>query len=379
MNRLIKISSSAIYLLGLFLLGCLDPYQPPTSNEKTDFLVIDGHINSTDNIATVKLSRAIGLSEPTRFPPEPGATVSIEGEDNQITPVPEVSGGVYSANHIFDKAIRYRLKITTQDKEYLSEFINLESNTPIDSINWKADGKKLTIFGNTHDIAGGIKYYRYTYDETFEYTSTLFSSYRLVNGEPVFRTPEEIIYWCWTTRPSNPILLTSTENLTTNIVAGFPILSIEKGDRRLWKKYSILLRQISLGKEAYTYWTQIKKTTESLGGLFDPLPYQIKGNVSSAVNPNETVLGYFSAGEVTEKRIVISNRQLPSGYSGRLQNDCLERNVKLNQLSTLDSASDIITSAEYMGPFVIGYFYSSPGCTDCRLQGGTNVRPDFMN
>ncbi len=374
-----KISRSVIYASGLFLLGCLDPYQPPTSNEQTDFLVIDGHINSTNNIATVKLSRSIGLSEVTLFPPETGAIVLIESEDNQIIPVSEVSAGTYSVDHVFDNAVRYRLSIAVKGKGYLSSFVELEKNTPIDSINWKADDKKLEVFGNTHDFSEGIKYYRYKYDETFEYTSTLFSSYKLLNGEPVYRTQEELIYLCWTTRPSNPLMLASTENLSMNIISGFPIVGIERRDRRLWYKYSILLQQISLSREAYSYWSQIKKTTESLGGLFDPLPYQIKGNVASAENPDETVLGYFSAGEVTEKRIVIRNIQLPPGYSSATQGGCTEENVKIAQLNKLDPDSDIITRAELMGPFVIGYFYSTPGCTDCRLQGGTNVRPDFMN
>jgi Domain of unknown function (DUF4249) len=364
-------------MLLLLAVGCLDPYQPPTSTVDTDLLVIDGLINATDNVATVKISRAIGLSEATPYPLEANANVSIEEEGGNSMTLAEGPSGLYSVDQVFEMTKRYRLKVVTDGKEYLSSFITLQKNTEIDSLDWNADDKKFTISVNSHDFSNGQKYYRYTYDETYEYTASLFSAYKLVDGKALYRLPEEYVYWCWITQASKPILLASTENLNSNVVAHFPVINISKGDRRLWKKYSALVRQISLDRDAYEFWSQLKKITESLGSLFDPLPYQIKGNLTSKSDPDEPVLGYFSGGEVTSKRIVVSNNDMPDGYYG-FPARCQEENVKIALLHTLDPSISILTEAETVGIFVVGYFYSSPQCTDCRLEGGTNVKPDFL-
>jgi Domain of unknown function (DUF4249) len=369
----------SLFLLTAIVLGCLDPYAPPTDGIATDFLVVDGVINATNNIVTVKLSRATALSDATSFLAETNADVFVEDEKNQKYKLAEVSTGVYSLNQAFDYELQYRLSITTKGEDIVSEFVDVIKNSPIDSLTWKADNERFSIFVNSHDFSEGKKYYRYTYEETHQYSAKFFSGYKLVNGEAIYRTPDEWMFTCWITKPIGGILLASTENFSQNIISEFQILKIQRGDRRLWQKYSVLVQQISVDKKTYTYWEELRKMTESLGGLFDPLPYQVKGNLESVSNPDKTVIGYFSAGEVFEKRVVVSINELPRNYSGVLQSSCTESNVKIADMHTLVPASDILTYAEMMGPFVVGYFYSTPSCTDCRLEGGTNVRPDFMN
>lgn len=379
MGNVKKVSISSLCILGLLMLGCLDPFEPPTSNKKIDWLVIDGTINSTDNVAKVKISRAVNLSESSAYPLETSATVSIEVENHKPISLSESTPGVYSAKQVFDTKQRYRLRVKAKEKEYLSDYIKLEKNSSIDSLTWKADNSRLEIMANTHDFSEGHKYYRYTFEETHEYTSVVFSAYQLINGAAVYRTPDNYIFWCWITKPSKSILLTSTENLTQKVVSQFPITRIERGDRRLWIKYSVLVQQISLSKEAYDYWTQLQKTSESLGSLFDPLPYEIKGNIKSISDPSETVLGYFSGGEVAQKRLVISNRIMPDGYAGVLKGDCEEDNVKLGLMHTLNPKFVMLIRPELDGITVVGYFYTTHSCTDCRLEGGTTLKPDFMN
>lgn len=376
--RISKTYRWSLLLIGTIVLGCLDPYSPPTGALPTDFLVVDGVINATNNSATVKLSRATALADTTGFLAENDATVFVEDENNQKYELSEVSDGLYSVNQIFDSQMRYRLSITSRGEEIASEFVDVIRNAPIDSLTWRADGGKLTVFVNSHDFSEGKKYYRYNYDETHEYTSEFFSSYVLENFNAVYRTQDNYIYWCFTTRASSSILLTSTENLAQNIISGFPIVSIRRGDRRLWHRYSVLVRQMSLSKDAFEYWEQLRKMSESLGGLFDPMPYQVSGNIMSVTNPEQPVLGYFSAGEIIEKRIVVPQAHLPGGYGGVVQASCEEKNVKIANMGQLSPSSDILTYAEVVGIAVVGYFYSTPACTDCRLDGGTNVRPDFM-
>ena len=366
-------------ILGILIPGCIDPYEPPVSNAETNFLVIDGNINSTGNVAIVKLSRAIALASTAPFPPETGATVFIEDENNQLTALPEVADGIYSVNKIFDTELQYRLKVSSGTSNYQSDFILLETNAPIDSVTWRADDTHLEILANTHDFSDGPKYFRYSVEETYEYTSVFYSSYKLENGIAVYRSPTESVYNCWITQNPISLLLGTTENLSQNIIANFLVQKIEKGDRRLWRKYSVLVRQMALDRKTYEYWTQLKNITESLGGLFDPIPYQVNGNIFSETDSKEVVLGYFSGGNVNEKRIVIANNQLPNGYLTILQSECEEDYVTLGDLPLLVGRNVLLTRPELEGITVVGYYFAIPACADCRTQGGTNVKPDFMN
>src|SRR5690349_16600341 len=168
MHRPTKRSWIGFALLGLVALACLDPYNPPTTNEKTDFLVVDGSINSTDSLVTVTLGRAINLSSTAEYPAETEVLVVLEDNNNQTVLLPEVEAGVYFLKHTFDHNLQYRLKINARGNEYASDFISLEGNSPMDSVSWKADGTELEIYANTHDFSEGLKYYRYTIEETYE-------------------------------------------------------------------------------------------------------------------------------------------------------------------------------------------------------------------
>jgi hypothetical protein len=377
MKKVIKIFF-IISIIELTSVSCLDPYDPPKSNSQTDFVVIDGHINSTKNEIIVKIGKSISLSDTDGYPPVTKATVFVEDNTNQFVLVSETNPGVYSTNYSFDSNREYRIKVTINGIEYVSDYIQLQNNNPIDSLTWKADNQYFEIFSNTQDLHEGHKFYRYNFDETYEYNSVFASSWKYVNTNPVYRTPEDYIYTCWLTQPSSNIIVTSTENLVSNTITNFPIVRIAKGDRRLWHQYSLLVRQYSIDKAAYEYWSQVSKLTESLGGLFDPIPYPVKGNIRAQSNPEEIVLGYFSGGAVSEKRIVVRNNQMPLGYTGVYLGDCAESYIEVSEVSSIANNNIILTRAEYMAIFIIGFYYSSPNCVDCRLGGGTNVKPDFM-
>jgi Domain of unknown function (DUF4249) len=362
------------------LLGCLDPYNPPTTNENVNFLVIDGSINSTDGTATVKLSRALRLNDTASFPPEVGATVTVEAESGDIIELQSSTPGVYAVESSFDHNTQYRLRIITQSSEYLSEFIKLELNTNIDSLSMSAFDDRAEIYVSSHDPSEGHKYYRYAFDETYEYRADLFSRFKLrPDGTAELRVPSEFIYSCWTSIPSQSIVLANTENLSVNRVSQFPIQKIMKGDKRLWVQYSILAKQLAISKEAYQYWEAVKKVSESNGGLFDPIPYAVKGNITSTNSPDENVLGYFSGGDVTELRLTFRNSDLPNGFNNTTKTSCVEEYVPIGDVSSLLEKDVYITRAQYMLTSIIGFWYSIPECTDCKLQGGTDVKPDFMN
>jgi hypothetical protein len=99
--------------------------------------------------------------------------------------------------------------------------------------------------------------------------------------------------------------LATTDKLSQNIIYEYPIVFIPQGDEKLSVRYSVLVKQYAISKEAYDYWQSLKSSTELTGSIFDPQPGQITGNVHSLSNPNEPVLGFISASSAQETRIFI--------------------------------------------------------------------------
>jgi len=96
----------------------------------------------------------------------------------------------------------------------------------------------------------------------------------------VLRTVDDYIFYCWNENPSTEILITSTDRLSENRVSRFPITVIPAGSRKISMLYSIQVSQRAISEEEYTFLKQLKQTTESIGGLFDPQPSQVPGNIN---------------------------------------------------------------------------------------------------
>jgi hypothetical protein len=140
----------------------------------------------------------------------------------------------------------------------------------------------------------------------------------------------------------------------------------------------MLLRQRVLTREAYDYWAELQKTTESLGGLFDPQPGKVTGNIHSVNDAAEPVLGYFSGGSVQQKRFFIGLLDLPNNlkaYQGI--GNCVQDTVLLEDLPEYSASFNELLGTATKGPITIGYTYTSKSCADCRTQGGTTTKPEF--
>ena len=76
----------------------------------------------------------------------------------------------------------------------------------------------------------------------------------------------------------------------------------------------LLIKQYSISEETFRFYEQLKATTEELGTLFDPIPTEVIGNVRNTGNPDETVLGFFSADGYDSQRIFIDKAELNSVF-----------------------------------------------------------------
>lgn len=369
------------FLILVTLNNCVELYEPSVITQETHYLVVDGFINSSDNSARINLSRTIPLYSEVPFPRESNAIVNIEDHEGSRYPLTEKGNGLYETFGIpVDIQKQYRLHIRTSDnQEYFSQYVPVKISPPIDSVFWLAENDGIRIYLNTHDDSGTTKYYKWSYSEIWEYRSPFFSAMKLVNSMIMYRQPEEYIHRCWSSDISNNILISSSVKLKQDVISHYPLLSIEKGNKKIGQKYSILVTQQAITAEAYEYWLQLQHTTESLGGLFDPMPYEVTGNIYNASSPSEPVMGFFTAGAVQEKRILIDAQDLPDHLRFHPHTTCLYDTIPASEITLYDDKTLLIASYGVTDDFGVpeGYLTSDDACIDCRVHGGTTAIPPF--
>ncbi|MEJ7664695.1 MAG: DUF4249 family protein [Hymenobacter sp.] len=91
---------------------------------------------------------------------------------------------------------------------------------PIDELPWAAEPSGVQIYVNTHDPTSATRYYRWEYQETWEFHSAFRSDVEYVNGQ--FQRRTEDISRCWRTENSTRISLTTSDKLTQDVIAKFP-------------------------------------------------------------------------------------------------------------------------------------------------------------
>jgi len=364
----------------LVMAACVDPYPAPGSLGNTNYLVVDGYLNASTDSVGVKLSYSVPLAEGVSSPPEEGANVSITTPGGESIALLEVDPGLYTATGLtLNSSESYQLRVHTKaGKSYSSDAITLRPAAVIDSVSWRGEvgtlepGTRFYVSG--HDPLGMTNFYRYLYTEEWEYRSDFTSDFKKDGFTPVIRQPNEQVYTCWKGSQSTEIIIVSTKNLTSDVVSMLPVTFINYGSIRLSRMYSINVRQMAISEEEYEYWELIKKTTENLGGLFDPLPSQVTGNVHNDNDPKEQVLGWFGGGFVAEKRIFVSVNDIPSQLAHVNKEIICE--TKYFKLSELNQVGDLIWVSQ-VGIPPTGYTAASPACADCTFLGGENKKPSY--
>jgi hypothetical protein len=362
------------------LAGCIEPYTPPESAAGENPLVVEGGLHGNTGTASVQLTRTARLSDGLPAPPVTGAVVLLESRSGASFALTDPDGkGLYSRSGLpVAPGEEFRLRVQAGGKSYVSDYEVARPAPPIDSVSWEVKEDGIQVYVNTHDTENEAGNYLWTYEETWAYTSAFESTVIFENGAPRLRASSEFVYMCYQGSVSSTINNISTEKLSENRVSKFPLVFHPKSSDKIRIRYSILVRQYSIDDEEHAFWTQMKKNSQNLGTLFDPLPTQITGNLHNENDPGEVVLGFFRAGYSSEQRIFISNRDLPRDF--REQKDfgnCLETMWPVGDIGLFGLYPYLITRPVYDGITIIGYNYSTKDCVDCRRQGGTTTPPDF--
>lgn len=362
----------------MLILSCKQAYNPPAIKSNPGYLVVDGVLHIGQDSTVITLSRTRNLDSIIPIP-ELQAQVMVVGESSDVYPLQEQGNGKYVTDHLnlaYNK--NYQLKIITADsREYLSDTFPAKQTPPIDSVTWRQDSVGVHIYVNTNDPQNNTRYYRWDYDETWQYHTAYETFFDYVNGQIIQRPTDQLIYTCWQSDHSTDIQIASSIKLANDIIYENPISVIPNGDEKLSVKYSILVKQYAVTPTSYDYWQNLKKNTQQLGTLFDPQPSEIIGNMHAVNNPNEPVLGFIGACNVQQKRIFISNLDLPNGWNYfPYYSECALNTVMRSQLDSLLPSTGPRFFV-FVGQNLTLYLTTSIRCGDCRNHGGVNNQPAF--
>jgi len=365
--------------------SCKDLYNPPLVSKDYNYLVVEGFIDNGAAPTHIRLTRTRRLGLEARIVPEFKAKVSVVGEGNESYALTEGGEGDYFTTLTLDNAKKYSLLIKTADgNEYRSAAVSLKKAPPIDSVYWERNQEGVQIYLSTHDPENNTTYYRWEYEETWEYHmyDTSFFEFK-PNLLKVVPRDTPLVNVCWRTLLSNNILLGSTEKFTTDLIQAFPLVKIVQDSDDAWKLgalYSILVKQYAYSKEAFAYWLNMKKNTEQLGSIFDPQPTEIKGNITCVNNPTETVIGYISAGTSASQRIFV---KVPRWI---YEIPCSNKEERIAKKLEIFLPKDTI--GPFIEPYVpmrevkrggelIGYQSGDYICVDCRAYKGEPHKPSY--
>ena len=386
------------FLLVLLIIGagCKKPYAPPATSTNYNYLVVEGIINTGTDSTIIQLSRTVTIGTQISANPEIGAIVTVEGDQNTSYPLKNTNNGKYvSAGLNLDNTHQYRLRIKTSDnKQYLSDFVQAKVSPPIDSVTFAYAGTQENIFSYTHDATNNSRYYRWEYSETYLYYSPIHSMYIFTGTNVVHSTPQTQIDTCYISDNSSNVILNSSAKLSQDVIDKNPLTQIPFNIDKLKVRYSILVKQYVLTPDAYNFYTALAKNTENLGTIFSAQPTELVGNIHCITNPAEPVIGYVSAGTISQKRIFIDRGQIPPTLIGTDYTYCTEivpgeALPNITWTGSYNFFPDIIRlyTVAPTGPILKAYdpiqkdstfdlFYRDEGCTVCTTKG-TNEEPSF--
>ncbi len=405
MDRLKKIL--IVLFIAVFFTSCTDPYALQTSNYE-EALVIEATITNELKHQEIKITKTYRLEEngPTTVT---DAVVILKDNVGNTYDFTEQGDKYISVSEFKAEPNRqYQLKIITDNgKSYVSTTEVLTNETSIQSIvptvN-NVDGERgVEMIVNSFDPTNSSKYYRYEYEETNKIIAPKWLPViaEVVYGPPgadppgtinlVPRSTEAQI--CFSTKKSNKIILTSTNDLSEDRVI-FPVRFIKDSDYTIANRYSIFVKQYVQNLASHTYYKTLKELSGTEGILSQNQPGFFFGNIKSLENPDEKVIGYFEVSSVSSQRIFFNfedvfPNQLKPKYPYKCQPDPLLGSNDPEfffkycfALLDLTCSGYFVLSVLNSGSMVYYNFsnnkyelYPTP-CGDCT-SFSSNIRPSF--
>jgi hypothetical protein len=364
---------SFLLIFTIILLGCKEEFLLETTNY-SPILVVDGMISNEAGLYTVKLSTSSPINTLEKFPYENCIITLYENSDkSEILKENEPGTYVTSEGGIQGSIGKnYSISILTPEgKEYYTEPQEMKEPVEIESVYAEL------IITEEEDYYYGLPGYQFYTDsetasdqdsyllwnliETYQYRAN-YPLWGIINMENITLEEYKELYRCWKTQNSGYIFTGKTSNLTIPKIIHQPLHFVGTDTKKLQERYSLLLKQYSIGKESYYFWKSIEDQDSEENFLVASQPYNIIGNIKNINNPDESVFGNFTVASVTEKRIFIDAPRVAFYYD--------------------DGCSLNFDFKPYLPAFLVdiedwGIAKVNEGCINCTIEGGDATKPDF--
>ncbi|MEL6924560.1 MAG: DUF4249 domain-containing protein [Bacteroidota bacterium] len=339
----------AVLVLVAFAVACVDEIDLNVDTTQRS-VVVDGFVTDSMGDFRLKLSQSsvIGIGNDNILDPINGAAVNLMDTDGQAYPYVEEEDGSYLLSDF--KALRgksYYIDIVLPDgRHYQSTPTSLRSNSSIDDIGFEV--AEETYRNNAGNLVTDRQVSMKIGTNTSNAETPPFLRWR-VEGEYQFLEgfPGSLNNrYCYipTNLDINDIRILDASSLNNGELFEQVIAATEY-DFRFAIQFCFHVSQYSISEEEYTYWRNIKEIIDIDGGLFDPPPGTIVGNIKNVDDPNDVAVGYFSVASVFFKRVFVNRDDLDFFVRGKCE----------------------------------GFFFEIPfGCDNCLdITNSTLERPDY--
>jgi len=373
-----------IFVILLFIMNaCIDPYYPDLDKYENT-LVVDGLISTEPGPYFIHLQYATTIYY-SRFDPIENAAVFVTDNLGNVENFVETEAGIYSSISPDFQGIAgrsYQLTVTlSENKVYQSDWEKLSEPLGIDSVyaeleihldpaySYNLSGYQFYV--NTKEAPSDSTFLLWRLQSTYEYNSDYKCYFVYVGKIEPFPKPDSL-FTCWKTESVPEIIVGSTKSANNNQLIRYPLHYVSGEDRELSIRYSVLVNQYVVSETVYNYWKAVRDQNEIQGSLYTQQPYQIRGNMVNINNPDEAVIGCFTAAGIAKKRVFYNKPDIDFNYE-----ICILHDADYDNMKNLAG-----TPAKYW-PIYLGmdtrYFKFNPEqrCIDCRERGGELEKPDF--
>ena len=315
-------------VLGLCTLsGCVEEYEADIAADDADLLVVEGTICSS-GLNRFYLSRTMPVNSP--FSPQrvAGATVSVRGSDGSEYLTQGIDGCYTCQMDALSPDVEYYLHIEVEGEVYESEPqvpLRTEKIADIKGVQ-STPGSNIDVLVTPAAPfdTGHANYYSWTYDETWQvypdYQTAMYFDTEI--KEPVYKDIYNFPKWGWVDATGPTVMVGASTGYDGQHIHDLKIYDIDRGDVRMYHRYSGLVHQRAISKAEYEYELARRKASSEMGGLFTPLPSALPTNIHCLTSAKH-VIGFVGCSlNTSDYRFFLNGEQYdiqrPSGGDTRI-------------------------------------------------------------
>lgn len=373
---------SLIFCGFILMNSCTEPFFP----ELTDFenrLIVDGQITNEPGPYMIRLSLSSDLGS-IRFIPFKNAKVTILEENGISETLTEIEAGIYqtSATGIQGKVgHRYKIEIeSAESKRYESTYQELKAPTAIADVYAEVETRFFTdinkdrtgyqFYVDSEEPVNEKDYFLWIIEETFKYKVE--HEIGVIFPDIPFPDPDSL-QTCWREDSVNYVTTYNPESFATPEVKGIPLHFVKSTDLELSLRYSPLVKQYTISKEAFEYWKVIETQLQLDAPLYSTQPYQTRGNIKNINDENEAVFGFFLVAGVHEKRTFVNAIEGAELFDIDCFFEYASYSFALGQPREFAPFYPALVGVDEDGR--LGFLPIK--CLDCRSHEGTIIEPDY--